>query len=132
MGYYQSKKVKMLTFFSDNADLIIASVQMALTADMLPTLWHQVRAKTCSVPLTSSIPTSVGLAVLGLVFFASGMYVATSTVLLGSIVWGLVAAQRKWYNVSKKYETHSPDTKLRPEYSRLCSPSSDDSENTWN
>ena len=123
----------MLDFFSNNADLIIAGVQITLTADMLPTVYHQFRSKACSVPLTSSIPTSVGLAILGLVFFASGMYVATSTVLLGTAVWALVAGQRKWYNRSDgQNKTHYPNPEFQSKYDRICSPPCDNSKNSWN
>ncbi|KKK66589.1 hypothetical protein LCGC14_2962600, partial [marine sediment metagenome] len=88
----------MLDFIADRADLIIAGVQTALTLDMLPTIWTQFRARASTVPLTSSIPTAVGLAVLGLVFFATGLYIATATVLVGSVVWAIVAGQRMVYN----------------------------------
>ncbi len=88
----------MLNFIADRADLIIAAVQATLTLDMLPTVWHQWRAKASTVPLTSSLPTAVGLAILGLVFFSTGLYLATGTVLVGSVMWAVVAAQRVLYN----------------------------------
>ncbi len=93
----------MLDFIADRADLIIAAVQTALTLDMLPTIWTQFRARASTVPLTSSIPTAVGLAVLGLVFFATGLYIATVTVLVGSAVWAVVAAQRIVFSPGVEY-----------------------------
>lgn len=99
----------MVDFIADRADFIIAGVQTALTLDMLPTIWTQFRARASTVPLTSSIPTSVGLAVLGLVFFATGLYIATGTVLIGSVMWAVVAAQRVGYNRDDGSASEAPD-----------------------
>jgi len=111
----------MLDFIADRADLIIAGVQTALTLDMLPTIWTQFRARASTVPLTSSIPTAVGLSVLGLVFFATGLYIATATVLIGSAVWAVVAAQRVGYNRHDGSTAQTPDAdpELRVDDSRL-------------
>ena len=113
----------MLDFISDRADLIIAGVQTALTLDMLPTIWTQFRARACTVPLTSSIPTAVGLSVLGLVFFATGLYIATATVLVGSAVWTVVAGQRIGYSRHDGSTSSTPDAdpKLRSDDSGLPS-----------
>ncbi len=99
----------MLDFIADRADIIIAAVQTALTLDMLPTIWTQFRARASTVPLTSSVPTTVGLAVLGLVFFATGLYIATATVLVGSVAWAVVAAQRVRYNRHDGSTSSTPD-----------------------
>ncbi len=111
----------MLEQISANADIIIASVQTALTLDMLPTIWTQFRARASTVPLTSSVPTAVGLAVLGLVFFSTGLFIATGTVIVGSAMWSIVAGQRIGYN--KKDEsaskTSSPNSELCFDDSRL-------------
>ena len=88
----------MLDFIANKADFIIAAVSVMMTADMLPTIWHQFRAKASTVPLTSSVPTSIGLGILGLVFFATGLYLATGTMLIGSMMWIAVSFQRIWYN----------------------------------
>jgi len=93
----------MLDAIADRADIIIAAVQTALTLDMLPTIWTQFRAKASTVPLTSSVPTAIGLSVLGLVFFSTGLYIATGTVLVGSVMWALVAAQRIAYSPQTSY-----------------------------
>ncbi len=116
----------MLEQISNNADIIIASVQTALTLDMLPTIWTQFRARASTVPLTSSVPTAVGLAVLGLVFFSTGLFIATGTVLVGSAMWSIVAAQRVVYN---RYDgsatsTSDSDPELRSDDSRLHGSSS--------
>ena len=111
----------MLDSIANNADLIIAGVQTALTLDMLPTIWTQFRARASTVPLTSSIPTAVGLSVLGLVFFATGLYIATATVLIGSAVWAVVAGQRIGYSRHDGSATQTPDAdpELRADDSRL-------------
>ena len=116
----------MLDFIADRADLIIAGVQTALTLDMLPTIWTQFRARACTVPLTSSIPTAVGLAVLGLVFFATGLPIATATVLVGSAMWAVVAGQRIVYNRhdGSTAQTSDADPEFRIDDSRLSSASS--------
>lgn len=93
----------MLEEISANADIIIAGVQTTLTLDMLPTIWTQFRARASTVPLTSSLPTAVGLVVLGLVFFSTGLFIATGTVIVGSAMWSIVAAQRIVYSSSIKY-----------------------------
>ncbi len=99
----------MLDPISSNADFIIAGVQTALTLDMLPTIWTQFRARASTVPLTSSVPTAVGLAVLGLVFFSTGLFIATGTVLVGSLMWSVVAAQRVGYNRHDGSTVSTPD-----------------------
>ena len=111
----------MLDFIADRADLIIAGVQTALTLDMLPTIWSQFRARASTVPLTSSVPTAVGLAVLGLVFFSTGLFIATGTVLVGSLMWTIVAAQRVGYNRDDGSTVSTPDAdpELRPDDSRV-------------
>ncbi len=116
----------MLDFIADRADIIIAGVQTALTLDMLPTIWTQFRARASTVPLTSSIPTAVGLSVLGLVFFATGLYIATVTVLVGSVAWVVVAAQRIRYNRHDGSTTQTPDAdpEFRIDDSRLSGASS--------
>ncbi len=88
----------MMDFIANKADLIIAAVSVMMTVDMLPTVWHQFRAKASTVPLTSSVPTSIGLGILSFVFFATGMYLATGTMLVGSMMWIAVSLQRIWYN----------------------------------
>ena len=115
----------MLEQISDNADIIIAAVQTALTLDMLPTIWHQWRARASTVPLTSSVPTAVGLAVLALVFFSTGLYLATATVIVGSAMWSVVAGQRIGYNKKDGSTTSTPDAdpELRLNDSRLSGPS---------
>ncbi|KKL95306.1 hypothetical protein LCGC14_1855940 [marine sediment metagenome] len=105
----------MLGQISANADIIIATVQAALTLDMLPVVWHQWRTRASTVPLTSSVPTAVGLAVLGLVFFSTGLFLATGTVIVGSVMWSVVAAQRVGYN--KKDESTTSASNSDPE---LC------------
>ena len=87
----------MLNLIANHADYIIAAIQVCLTANVLPTVWHQSRAKACSIPLVSSVPMSIGLAALGAVFLALGLYVAMATVLVGTAVWAAVALQRKAY-----------------------------------
>ncbi len=111
----------MFAFIADRADFIIAGVQTALTLDMLPTIWTQFRARASTVPLTSSIPTAVGLSVLGLVFFATGLYIATATVLIGSVVWAIVAGQRMVYNRDDGSTSSTPDAdpEFRSDDSRL-------------
>ncbi len=111
----------MLDFIADRADIIIAGVQTALTLDMLPTIWTQFRARASTVPLTSSIPTAVGLSVLGLVFFATGLYIATVTVLIGSAVWAVVAGQRIGYSRHDGSTSSTPDadSELRSDLSWL-------------
>lgn len=111
----------MLDFIADRADFIIAGVQTALTLDMLPTIWSQFRARASTVPLTSSVPTAVGLAVLGLVFFSTGLFIATGTVLVGSLMWSVVAAQRVGYNRDDGSTTQAPvaDPELRIDDSRV-------------
>ncbi len=114
----------MLDFIADRADIIIAGVQTALTLDMLPTIWTQFRARASTVPPTSSIPTAVGLSVLGLVFFATGLYIATATVLIGSVVWAVVAGQRIGYSRHDGSTSPTPDAdpELRSDDSRLSGP----------
>lgn len=113
----------MLEQISANADIIIATVQAALTLDMLPTIWTQFRARTSTVPLTSSMPTAIGLAVLGLVFFSTGLYIATATVIVGSAMWAIVAGQRIGYNRYDGSTTSASDSdpELRFDDSRLSS-----------
>lgn len=94
----------MLDPIASNADYIIAAAQVCLTADMLPTVWHQFRAKACSIPLVSSVVTSVMLAALGVVYLSLGLYVALATVLMGSAIWAVSAAQRVAYGSPRKEE----------------------------
>ena len=116
----------MIDFIADRADFIIAGVQTALTLDMLPTIWTQFRAKASTVPLTSSVPTAMGLAVLGLVFFSMGLPIATGTVLVGSLMWTVVAVQRVVYNRNDGSTIPAPDAdpKLRPDHIRVRGASS--------
>ncbi|KKK65147.1 hypothetical protein LCGC14_2977060 [marine sediment metagenome] len=116
----------MLDFIADRADIIIAAVQTALTLDMLPVVWHQFRAKASTVPLLSSVPTAIGLAVLGLVFFSTGLYLATVTVVVGAAVWTIVAGQRIGYNRHDGSTSSTPDAdpELRVDDSRLHGSSS--------
>ena len=111
----------MIEFIADRADFIIAGVQTALTLDMLPTIWSQFRARASTVPLTSSVPTAVGLAVLGLVFFSTGLFIATGTVLVGSMMWTVVAAQRVGYNRDDGSASPTPDAdpQLRTDHTRV-------------
>jgi len=124
----------MLEQISANADIIIATVQTALTLDMLPTIWTQFRARASTVPLTSSVPTAVGLAVLGFVFFSMGLYIATATVIVGSAMWSVVAAQRVGYNKKNGSTTSASDSdpKLRLDDSRLSGSSPVDVRYTGN
>ncbi len=112
----------MLDFIADRADLIIAGVQTALTLDMLPIVWHQFRAKASTVPLLSSVPTAVGLAVLSLVFFSTDLYLAAGTVAVGSAMWAIVAGQRIGYNRHDESTIQAPksDAELRFDDSGLC------------
>ena len=108
----------MLDFIANHADIIIAAVQTALTLDMLPTIWTQFRARASTVPLTSSVPTAIGLAVLGLVFFSTGLYLAATTVVVGSVMWSIVAGQRIGYNRNDGSTTSASDSDPEPSSDR--------------
>lgn len=92
----------MLEPIANSADYILAIGQLALTADMMPTVWHQFRTKACSIPLISSVVTSTGLAVFGVVFLALGLYFAMAAAIVGSAIWAVVAAQRVAYGAPQK------------------------------
>ncbi len=87
----------MLDIIAANADALIAATQVALTANVLFMIRAHFRTKTCSVPLTSSVAMTAGLAFLGLVFLSLNLPVAVVTVLAGSAIWAAVAAQRARY-----------------------------------
>lgn len=94
----------MLEPIANSADYILAIGQLAITVDMMPTVWHQFRAKACSIPLISSIITTAVLAAFGVVFLALSLYFAMTGAVLGSAIWAVVAAQRVAYGAPQKEE----------------------------
>ena len=94
----------MLGPVASNADYIIAIISACLAADMLPTVWHQFRAKTCSIPLVSSVVTFVCLAGLGVVYLALGLYFSVAMATVTAAVWAVSAAQRVAYGAPQKEE----------------------------
>ena len=92
----------MLNIVANNADFIMAAAQAALAADMVPTVWHQFRSKTCSIPLISSIITTTMLVTVSVTLFSVGLPVSSVFAGLCAAVWALTAVQRVRYGRRNK------------------------------
>lgn len=87
----------MLDWLATNADPILAIVSAAFTVALVPTVWHQWRVRTSSIPLSSSMLTFLGLVIFAAVYVALGLWIAAGSATSTAVAWGLIAVQRVIY-----------------------------------
>ncbi|KKK96949.1 hypothetical protein LCGC14_2657640 [marine sediment metagenome] len=91
----------MLGFLTPYADVGLMLVSLEFIASLAPTVWSQFKSKTCSVPLMSSVGTTLGLVVIVLFEVSLGLHFAAAAGLASAVLWSIVAAQRVLYGGGK-------------------------------
>ncbi len=91
----------MLDFLLPFADLGLMMVSIVFTVSLVPTVSSQFKTKVCSVPLTSSVVTSLGLVAIVLFEVSLGLHIAAVAGLISAAMWAVVAAQRVLYGGGK-------------------------------
>jgi hypothetical protein len=88
----------MLEFVAAQADLMLAAVSFVFAASLAPTVADQWRRRASTVPLSTSLVTFAGLAVVVLVYAALELWVAMVVSSVTAALWGVIAAQRVLYS----------------------------------
>jgi hypothetical protein len=91
-----------VSFLAANADLILGIVNAIFAVSMLPTVIHQFRVRSSSVPLISSLITFGGLALIAVVFYSLGLWYSAAAVAMTATTWGLIAVQRFTYGQAQE------------------------------
>lgn len=89
----------MLDWVATHADTILAAVSAVFATSLVPTVWTQWRERHSTVPLSTSVLTFVGLAVIVVVYAALGLWFAVSVGSLTATTWAVIAVQRLMYGV---------------------------------
>lgn len=86
-----------MTFLAPYADHILFVMALIFTSALLPTIYHQLRVRACSVPLTT-VGMNLGAIVLALLAYSSlGLWFATSMAVVNGVAWGVVGVQKVRY-----------------------------------
>ncbi|MDR7574207.1 MAG: hypothetical protein QN194_14945 [Armatimonadota bacterium] len=100
------------------ADTIMGVLNLLFLAALAPTLWHQWRVRESTVPLTTSVPTTLALAGFVAVFASMGLWLATATDAVIGAMWAWIAAQRVVYGDAGS-AGHEPPVERRIRRARL-------------
>lgn len=92
----------MLDVIATNADAILAVVSAIFSVSLLPTILEQWKGRQSSIPLSSSVLTFAGLAMIVVVYAALGLWYAMSMGSLIAASWAVIALQRFFYGSPEK------------------------------
>ena len=92
----------MMDFIAANADTILAAVNTILAVSLVPTLWSQWRARRSTTPLSTSVLTGAGLAVISVTFLSMSLWYAATVLAVASTMWAVIATQRIIYGAGGK------------------------------
>lgn len=89
----------MLDVVDENGNLILAFTNIVFSIVLAPTVWHQWRVKSSTMPLTTSVLTFAALALLLVLWMAKGWWLAFWTDAANMTLWAMIAAQRMRYGM---------------------------------
>jgi len=87
----------MLDVISDNADFLIAAANTALDASLVPTMLNQRRDKASTVPLTTSVTSTVLWLFTAVVFGSISLWITMCASTVTASLWAVIASQRFIY-----------------------------------
>ncbi len=76
-------------------DLLIAFANAGLALVFFPTVYHNIRGKTCGIPLTTSIPRTSLIALLCGTYLSMGLWLAGSVLFVDIACWLVLIRQRR-------------------------------------
>ena len=94
----------MLDVVAAHGNLILAFTNIVFSVVLAPTVWHQWRMKSSTVPLMTTVPTFVALGVLLVLWLAQGWWLALWTDAANMTLWAVAAAQRAAYGPPQNTE----------------------------
>jgi hypothetical protein len=87
----------VLDIISDNADFLIATANTALDASLVPTMMNQRRDKASTIPLTTSVTSTVLWLFTALVFASITLWITMVASIVTATLWAIIALQRFIY-----------------------------------
>ena len=75
-------------------DILIALANAGLAVVFFPTVYHNIRAKTCGIPLTTSVPRTALISLLCGTYLAMGLWLAGSVLFVDIGCWLILITQR--------------------------------------
>jgi hypothetical protein len=87
----------MLDLISDNADFLIAAANTALDASLVPTMLNQRRDKASTIPLTTSVTSTVLWLFTALVFASISLWITMAAAIITASLWAILTFQRVIY-----------------------------------
>ena len=76
-------------------DILIALANAGLAVVFFPTVWRNVRAGSCGIPLTTSIPRTALIALLCGTYLAMGLWLAGTVLFVDIGCWLVLIRQRR-------------------------------------
>jgi hypothetical protein len=87
----------MIDLIRANADAILAAASIVFAVAFLPQVYHQAKARACTVPLMTSVPYMGATCVMGVVFATLNMWLTAGIDVLMVALWLVVIRQRITY-----------------------------------
>lgn len=87
----------MLDLISDNADFLIAAANTALDASLVPTMLNQRRDRASTIPMTTSVTSTVLWLFTALVFASISLWITMGASIVTATLWAIIAFQRYTY-----------------------------------
>ena len=78
-------------------DLAIMVSGFIFCAALVPTIWNQMRVKTSTIPVITSLTTGVALAILIPVYASVGLWIGATVIATNLLLWVVVLTQRMCY-----------------------------------
>lgn len=88
---------RVFDFIADNADFLIAAANTALDVSLVPTMLNQRRDRASTIPLTTSVSSTVLWLFTACVFASISLWITMVASIVTATLWAIIAFQRYTY-----------------------------------
>jgi len=100
MGEYYSNingGKTMIELIQPHSDIIIMVCSIIFSVSLIPQVIYNFRNNTCGIPLTTSVPTAIGLYIMSTVYISNNWMYAATIGLLTAVMWTTILIQKLKY-----------------------------------
>lgn len=88
----------MLDFIQPYSDTLLMICSFAFGLSLVPQVLFNFKNKICEITYTTSVPTTVFMAVITLVYVSNGFWLSVGMGSVTTLIWLIIVIQRYIYN----------------------------------